>query len=162
MSKNQLTPDEIEYLKDCISRFKHNKKFCIDVAKTILEENKKCEYVDDHMGLHIHFSCLSQETYNKLAKLVKKVKSTDKMSEDYEGCEPYTYDDLSQHDLGSKLRYSNHERNLLRRQHYQRFVDGNKYEKFNVSALTETEENPKKTKSGKKKKGKKTIVKAMV
>jgi hypothetical protein len=134
-----------------------NKKCHIEIFKIIKSSSKYKGATENSNGMHMRFNDLDINTYQKLAKYVKvelkKKKKKQKLSEsEHEIFTNTSYAEEefpNQKKMTSKLRYSNNERSILRRQ---RFENNNKsddieYVKFSDSVDFETN---KKTKPNEK------------
>lgn len=120
-----------------------NKRCHIEIFKIIKSSSKYKGVTENSNGMHMKFNDLDVSTYQKLAKYVKeelkKKKKRQKKSEsenDAFTCTPYAEEEFpNQRKMTSKLRYSNNERSILRRQRFEknRNSDDIEYVKFSDS-----------------------------
>jgi len=142
-----------EKLAHKISKIK-NKKKLVKIFEIIQEEKK--EITENNNGMFTYFHDLSTKAYIKIVAYINKlhkksidyidsITSDDTMSDKKE-YKPYSTDDFpSQNGLSPKLKYSNKEKNLIKRRHYDKSINSNNtnnniiYCDFDVTAtMTDT------------------------
>jgi len=106
------------------------------------------------------FHDLKDETYDEISKYIKKIEKKNKKtnpknkSQEYK---PYSSDEfVSNSTMSPKLKYSNREKNLIKRTRYDKNLEEENgsdvmYCKFNVDNLTETDQNSNSTSDNDKK-----------
>lgn len=123
-----------ERLANKISKIKR-KKDLVKVYEIIQSDND--QYVENNNGLFFMFHSLKPETYKKLEKFIveinnKRTNCVDSAtSEDKLEYKPYAQDEFS---LSPKLKYSNKEKNLIKRRQYDKDVSNENvvYKNFDV------------------------------
>ena len=143
---NKYTRDQIKKLASKINKFTNKNDF-IKIFE-ILKDEIGDSVTENNNGLFMFFHNLSDDTYEKIEKEVKRVNKkknyyTDSESISKKEYTPYMQDDFPTHkDLSPKFKYSNTEKNLIKRRHYNENVnntdDNVVYTKFNVN-LTDSE-----------------------
>jgi len=140
----KYTRDRKERMVAKINKLTKKEHF-IKVFKIIQEnENKPTKEIGDSMMMFFHD--LKNETYEEIDKFLKTVqkkeKKNDIITDDYK---PYSNDEFPHNkDISPKLKYSNKEKNLIKRKRYdQNLMEENGsdvvYCKFNVETITETD-----------------------
>jgi hypothetical protein len=112
--------DKKKKLAQQISKIK-NKEYLIKIYEIISENNTKFD--ENNNGLFTLFHKLSDDTYKKLDNYIKIIKSESKdddpQSSENKNYDPYCASDFPAQDkLSPKLKYSNKEKGLLKRQRY--------------------------------------------
>ena len=99
-----------------------NKQHLIEILKIIKKDAISNEMMENNNGIFVMFHNLSDDTYNKIDKFFKKnTKITDSASECYstevESITPYSNDNYP-YENQSRLKYSNHEKSIIKRKLY--------------------------------------------
>ena len=163
-------------LADKISKIK-KKDDMVKVLEIIYEDNKNI--TENQNGLFMLFHNLDDSTYHKLDAYLKSVSkkrsstgsiTSDSISEKKE-YKSYIDDDFDHNRLNPNMKYSNKEKNLIKRNRYDNLIssenisDGSVvYQKFDVNAQSDsdkTSENSKKS-GDSVKKGRKKVIKKTV
>ena len=117
---NQIyTFDDLEKIVDKISKIR-KKKYLEEIRDIIIENNPQIKITENANGLFFHFHNLTQETYSKINSLLKKISkvkktyNVDHLSSEYI---PYSNDDYL-FSSDTKLKYSNREKNIIKRKIY--------------------------------------------
>ena len=130
-------------LKDQIEKIR-NKKDSFEILKIIQENNEYCKTRESNKKTLLFFHNFSNQTYNKLNEYIKELKKKRKTNKDnnlsdtMSDYKPYSADDFpSQNGFSPKLRFSNREKNIIKRKIYDNEInDGSEdivYTKFDVS-----------------------------
>lgn len=134
--------DDMEKLSQQIQKIK-NKQALENIRDIIIDNNKNINITENSRGIYLCFNQLSNETYIKLDKYIKKY--FDNLKEDNDTSEYpsiITSHDGSNYDNNSKLKFSNKEKNLIKKRLYdkalQKNSELNNYEKNNTSQTTNT------------------------
>jgi hypothetical protein len=146
MSDNTYPHDKKKRLAERIAKLKR-KEDMIKIAEIIRQDNKNI--TENQNGLFMFFHAMNDETYIKIDSYLKsltKKKSSDEntTSENKSDKEftSYTQNDFpDQEKLNAKLKYSNKEKNIIKRQRYDDYINSenndNIYQKFNVDQESE-------------------------
>lgn len=134
---------------------KSRKRDMVEIFKIIYEDNKNI--TENQNGLFMLFHKLNDTTYHKIElylKSVNKKKTIEEQNRSSENCEkkeyrPYIKDDfVEQEQLNPKLKYSNKEKNIIKRQRYDNQLNNDNinesgivYQKFDVGILSDSETN---------------------
>lgn len=180
---SSYTQNAKEKLAEEIQQLK-KKKDLVRVVNIIIEDSVIQEklnnpednpFTENSNGMFMFFHILKTTTYKKLEKLLSKIKNERKEQKDSNTASsekrdyrPYFHDEFpSERHMSPRLRYSNREKNLMKRKKYDQEINSSeKYCTFDVSMLTEegsemeakspktprTPPSPPKTKSRRKKK----------
>jgi hypothetical protein len=122
-SDKVFTFEEMEKLAHRISKIK-NKNNLEAVRDIILTCNPGLSVTQNTNGLFMCFHNLTNETYNKLSTYIKKIKvNSNSLSDTSENAEykPYTSNEYP-FEGNAKLRYSNKEKNLIKRKMYDKQI----------------------------------------
>jgi Bromodomain extra-terminal - transcription regulation len=136
-------------LADRISKLK-KKEDMIKIFEIIYQDNKNI--TENQNGLFMFFHTLDDSTYHKidlyLRSSVKKRSPTDTTSESYSSYVKNEFPD--QEKLNPKLKYSNREKNLIKRQRYDNHLNnesnehnGVVYQNFDGSVMSDSESDKK-------------------
>lgn len=153
MENNIYTHDKKKKLADRISKIK-KKEHMIKIFEIIYKENKSI--TENNNGIFMFFHTLSDETYKKIEDYLKQIeknkidnKSKIVNSETYpikkKEYQPYAQDEIvSQEDIIPKLKFSNKEKNIIKRRKYYKTINSENnsniiYKQFDVSTLTDTD-----------------------
>lgn len=161
----EYTPDKKKKLADRISKLKRTEDQEA-VFKIIYQVNKNI--MENDNGIFFHFHELDDATYHKVDQYLKsltKKKSSDDANtlsdtkSDTKEYVPYSKNDFPDQDLlNSKLKYSNKEKNIIKRQRYDDLINtesnSNIYQRITVDSDDFSNSQPKKI--NKKKPVKKT------
>lgn len=145
-----------------------SKKFLVDVFHAIKSDSP--EVSENSNGLFLMFESLSDDTYEKLEKMLdKRRKKLRKRSDSASASatmgdsenktyRPYYHDEFpSERNMSPRIRFNNKEKALLKRKQYDKEIgDDEEYADFDVAAFTESEKKPKKGGRKTKTKPKKT------
>ena len=153
-------------LADKISKIK-KKEDMVKILEIIYDDNKNI--TENQNGTFMLFHNLDDSTYNKLEAYLKTLSkkrntnsvTSDSISEKKE-YKSYVEDELEQSSINLNMKYSNKEKNLIKRSRYDNLINSENtsdsviYKKFDVNVLSDSEhtsENSKKScESGKRKK----------
>lgn len=136
-----FTFDDLEKLVDRISKLKTNdhRETIRDIIK---KHNPDLNMTENKNGLWMHFDNLNNQTYVDIYAFLKKISKaksvkvmTDVASSD--SITAQTPDDQQYGMTNSKLKYSNRERNIIKRNMYDKEINGNENEpreKLNFSS----------------------------
>ena len=133
-----------------------NKRCHIEIFKIIKSSSKFKGVTENSNGMHMRFNDLDTSTYQKLTKYVKEeIKKKKKKLKDSEhdifSSAKYAEDEFpNQKKMTSKLRYSNNERSILRRQRFESNNKSNDIEYVKFSDSVDFETNKKTEKSSEK------------
>jgi hypothetical protein len=120
MSNNPktYTYDELVKLKNDIEKIK-NKKILSDIKDIILSINPDISITKNANGIYLCFNDLIPDTYSKLFDIIKKVKNNlnDGLTNESDGVNYSTTE--FPFEGNSKLKYSNKEKNLIKRKLYE-------------------------------------------
>ena len=113
------TFEDLAKLKNDIEKIK-NKKFLTEIKNIIVSLNPDISITRNENGLYMHFHNLTPETYHSIKTYIKKYKNNNtinKIESDSSDC--FTYSTVEYPFEGnSKLKYSNKEKNLIKRKQY--------------------------------------------
>lgn len=124
MSTKIYTFDKKQKLADQISKLKHKKEF-VKIYDIICEDNKN--FTENQNGIFMFFHKLNNQTYHKIDQFLKNKKNNSPKQYKKEYV-PYVSDEFpDQEKLNSKLKYSNKEKNLIKRQRYDESVNSENY-----------------------------------
>ena len=144
---------KIERLANKIRRIKR-KRTLVRIYEIISEApgNKDMCTTENNNGIFMHFHKLSDDTYKTIDKYLQQLEKKKNnnintiSSEDNEFKQftPYSHDDFpTQQEIGLKLKYSNREKNVLKRRRYDKNISTQnnsekdiEYQEFNVSSVT--------------------------
>lgn len=144
-----------ERLANKISKIKR-KRDIVKVFEIIQEDHSDDEnsYVENNNGLFMLFHNLKPETYKRIEKLLieinkRRAQYLDTItSEDCEKMEykPYVQDEFpSEKGISPKLKYSNREKNLIKRRRYDKDLNVNLqnvvYKAFDINSVSESDKN---------------------
>lgn len=136
--------DKKKRLADKISKLK-KKEDMVKILEIIYEDNKNI--TENQNGLFMFFHKLNEQTYYKIEQYIKKINKRH-MSEDRSDAlsdkkeyKSYSADDFpEQEKLNPKLKYSNKEKNIIKRQRYDEHLNNENnsesnivYQKFNLN-----------------------------
>jgi hypothetical protein len=114
------TYEELVKLRNDLQKIK-NKQYAKEIKSIITFNNPELPITKNENGLYMCFQNLTQETYNALQAYVKKLKTNAIISETQDGLssehQPYSQNEYP-FEGNSKLRYSNKEKNLIKRKLY--------------------------------------------
>lgn len=119
--------EDIQILADKISKIR-NKKILERIRDTIVRYNKNIKITENTNGLFLRFHNLENETYIKLDNIIKKYNKTRKsrnlnstISQEYmtQSSDPVLFS------TDSRLKYSNKERNIIKRKNYDKVISEN-------------------------------------
>lgn len=109
-------------LADKISQIK-NKSIIINIYKIIKDDNKNIDALKNKNGVFVYFHALQDSTYNKIEQYLKKINPDSDINSEKLEYIPYTNDDFpDQEKLSPKLKYSNKEKNIIKRQRYNKII----------------------------------------
>lgn len=117
--------EELEKMADKISKIK-KRKILEEIRDIIIKNNPNIKITENSNGLFFHFHNLSNETYDKINILIKKLtkskknSDSDQLSSEYI---PYSNEEFP-FNTTSKLKYSNKEKNLIKRKIYDSEING--------------------------------------
>lgn len=143
MADNTFTYEKKKKLADKISKLK-KKEDMVKIFEIIYEDNKN--YTETQSGLFMIFNSLSDTTYHKLdlyLRSITKKKSGVTTSENLSEQEYKSYvknEFPEQEHFNPKLKYSNREKNIIKRQRYDKLIESEKqdnnilYQKFDASS----------------------------
>ena len=130
-----------------------NKKDQVKLFEIIYTDNKSI--TENNNGLFMFFHKMSNETYIKLEKELRRINkkkkyysdsiNSDTYSTEKREYKPYTQDDFpAQKGISPKLKYSNKEKNLLKRHRYDKNINMDNnfsvvYTKFDVSVMSDSD-----------------------
>ncbi len=161
MSK-KYSYDDMEKLSQKIQKIK-KKKNLEEIRDIIINNNKQLNITENSYGIYLCFNKLSTETFIKLEKYIKKYNDSEKNTLSVNSFTmPYTPTNDEEHskysnndylyDQNSRLKFSNKEKNLIKKRLYDRALkinsEVNEYEKNcpNISSSQEEViEDPKET-----------------
>jgi len=144
---NKYTHNDKKRLADKISTIK-KKEYLFRILNIIKDETNSI--TSNNNGLFMYFHNLSDITYDKISDIIEEYDSEyDCLDKEYKifvtkaSYKPYSTDDLpSQTTMSPKLKYSNKERNLLKRKHYDSRISSDTsdiyYENFDVIDSTKS------------------------
>lgn len=119
--------EDIQILADKISKIR-NKKILERIRDTIVRYNKNIKITENTNGLFLRFHNLENETYIKLDNIIKKYNKTKKsrnlnstISQEYmtQSSDPVLFS------TDSRLKYSNKEKNIIKRKNYDKVISEN-------------------------------------
>lgn len=123
---NTFSFEELEKMADKISKIR-KKKYLEEIRDIIIENNPNIKITENANGLFFHFHNLTNETYQKIniflkktSKLKKNSENSDQLSSEYI---PYSNEEFP-FSTDSKLKYSNKEKNLIKRKIYDNEING--------------------------------------
>ena len=122
------TFEQKERLARRIQKLK-KQKYLIDIENIITKYNPNLDITTNPHGKFMYFQDLKKETYYKLEKYVQKILKLKTLSETSDNqynsdLSKYSEDD-DQFTNNPKLRYSNKERNLIKRKLYDKQINNN-------------------------------------
>jgi hypothetical protein len=147
--------DDMEKLSQKIQKIKR-KKNLEDIRDIILENNKNLKITENSYGIYLCFNQLSSDTYSKLDKYVKKyfeMELTNKKTSSFtiplssqNEDDKYSNNDNYIYDGNSRLKFSNKEKNLIKKRLYDKALklnsEINDYEKnFVVTSESNSSDN---------------------
>ena len=128
--------EDLEKIVDKISKIR-KKKYLEQIRDLIIENNPDIKVTENSNGLFFHFHNLSNETYIKIniflknISKAKKIYNSDQLSSEYI---PYSNDDFP-FDSDPKLKYSNREKNIIKRKIYDKELNGHSEENIDNNDL---------------------------
>ena len=142
MVDNTFTYEKKKRLADKISKIK-KKEDLVKIFEIIHNDNKN--YTETQNGLFMLFNSLSDATYHKIDLYIRSItkKKTANTSENLSEQEYKSYvknDFPEQKHFNPKLKYSNREKNIIKRQRYDKLIESEKndtniiYQKFDASS----------------------------
>lgn len=135
----QYSHDKKQKLADRITTI-HKKEYMIKIYEIIKEDN--IQISENNNGLFMFFHKLSDQTYYKIEQYLKQIsKKGEECPDKINEYVPYACDDFpEQIHLTPKLKYSNKEKNIIKRQRYDAYINNNDgaYQKFNVNTLSDS------------------------
>lgn len=117
--------EDLEVLVDKISKIR-KKKILEEIRDIIINNNPNIQVTSNANGLFFHFHNLTQETYVKIDDVLKNYSNnkkklhSDNLSSDY----LYSNDDFP-FENNPKLKYSNKEKNIIKRKMYDNAINDN-------------------------------------
>jgi hypothetical protein len=124
MSDNTYSFDDKQKLVSKIQNLK-KKKYFETIRDIILECNKNLDVTDNSNGLFLCFHNLSNDTYVKIDKFIKKLNKISYTSENSENYSteyvPYSQQEYP-FENNAKLRYSNKEKSIIKRKIYDKHI----------------------------------------
>jgi len=151
MADNSFTYEKKKKLADKISKLK-KKEDLVKIFEIIYEDNKN--YTETQSGLLMLFNSLSDTTYHKLdlyLRSITKKKTDTATSENLSEQEYKSYvknEFPDQEHFNPKLKYSNREKNIIKRQRYDKLIESEKadksvvYQNFDASPTPESDKTP--------------------
>lgn len=119
---DRYTHEDKKRLADKISTIK-KKEYLFKILKII--KNEKQDITSNNNGLFMYFHNLSDKAYDDITEIIEEYDAdnsddyTDQIFIEKASYEPYATDEFpSQTTMSPKLKYSNKERNLLKRKRY--------------------------------------------
>lgn len=150
--EKKYTHERKKKLAEKISKIT-SKKDQVRIFEIIYEDNKSV--TENNNGLFMLFHKLSDGTYHKIDKELRRINKRKNYYSDSVNSETYSlerreYKPYSQEDfpvqkgISPKLKYSNKEKNLLKRQRYDNNINQDSdssivYTRFDVSSISESE-----------------------
>jgi len=129
-------------LANKISKIK-KKNDLITIYNIIRDENKNLNHSNNDNGIFMMFHNLSNQTYYKLDEFLQSRKTTTLSdTSDKSEYKPYSIEEFAGQDkLSPKLKYSNREKNLIKRQRYNENTNDSDviYCDFNIVNTEESE-----------------------
>lgn len=138
----------------------------VHILEIIYEHNKNI--TENQNGLFLLFDKLDDNTYMKIENYLKSTTNKDTAdSQEKKEYKSYYSDDFSDNNLNPKLKYSNKEKNIIKRNRYDNFIASENansntvvYTKFDINRVSESDKalseqmpiqpTPKKTSAGKR------------
>jgi len=123
-----------------------NKEELVNIFNIIKEEKKNNHVTENNNGLFMYFHDLEDSTYEKIEKEIKRINNKKKRihsenngsetnSSEIQEYKPYSQEEFpSQSGISAKLKFSNKEKNLLKREKYNNKMNSDSdisYRKFN-------------------------------
>lgn len=150
-NKTKYTNTMKEKLANQISNIR-NPRILAKIFDIVYEENS--DITTNNNGVFMMFDKLNNETYERIDKIIthfnnrkKQSINSDSFSTDKMEYKPYTQEEFpSQKDISPKLKYSNKEKNYIKKKRYVNTINNNSssydiiYTKFDVG-LTESDKN---------------------
>lgn len=118
------THEEIKKIASKISKIK-NKKILIKIYKLIKSDPKVGHITENSNGLFLHFHNLSNNIYKEIDEIITSYNNKNiKKTSIHHVYTPYSHDEFpSQEYIAPKLKYSNKEKNLLKRDRYNKYIN---------------------------------------
>jgi hypothetical protein len=139
--------DEKKALANKITRIK-KKEYLVEIFEIIHQDNKSISENDN--GMFMIFNQLDNKTFDKLDKFFDKMKKKDTEDRDSEMSKseykPYSKSEFpDQEKLSPKYKYTNKERNIIKRQRYDKILNDDSeqsniiYKEFDTENMTESD-----------------------
>ncbi|ARF09229.1 hypothetical protein Catovirus_2_178 [Catovirus CTV1] len=123
---NAFSFEELEKLADKINKIR-KKKYLEEIRDIIINNNPNIKITENSNGLFFHFHNLTDDTYSKINSFLKKInrakrslETSDILSSEHM---PYSNEE-NPFAADSKLKYSNKEKNLIKRKNYDNELNG--------------------------------------
>lgn len=132
-------------LANRISKVK-NKKHLVHIYEIISKNN--VNITENNNGMYMYFQDLSNSTYKELDIYLKSIRkntesNNETLSTEKKEYTPYTQDEFpDQEYLGAKLKYSNKEKNIVKKKLFNQHMSNNKnvtYCSFNLTTISDSE-----------------------
>jgi hypothetical protein len=146
----EFTFEQKKKLKDQIEKVR-NKKDSFEILKIIQDNNESCKTRESNKKTLLFFHNFTNKTYHKLDDYITALKKKRKansnkdsnLSDTMSDYKPYSADDFpSQNGFSPNLRFSNREKNIIKRKIYDSEINDDSddivYTKFDVS-VTDSE-----------------------
>lgn len=119
-----ITFEKKKIIKERIERVKR-RKHLIDIYKIIKEDNDLDE-TENNNGIFFHFENLKDKTYKKLDKFLNKIEMERNTETEFSANISETNSTtIIEENYGTKLKFSNKEKNIIRKKEYEKLLKTN-------------------------------------